>query len=1352
MSSDENDKSTERVLEYYQRYSQNRHLPKYFSGTSVSYLPSIVPEADVQTAASSMIHNDPILISEVVKISIAKAELDESSAHSSLSESPSGHKKLEWDNGADIGYDSARKSAEIIKKTSSLPILHKLKTIEQGNSNTVPMTVPSTVATQLNSVENVEISVFSSSSSKHESPKDRISSSANSTSPDRKNKQVCSRNISLTSNDILKSEARSSSSNNDESEVIDAQKNLEFLKKKIGLPDAHSTPNADLKVNLNDRTCRTSQSSVESMGQSLASSQGSSIDSNSGKRIWQLREKDVAVVDKKDYKLAKDTRHYKRRSTHKPPLLIRSQTPSPPLQPAPKDRSKGIKVVELSISTPINVNCSSFGPAEKPPKIVSLTPRAVQTETVNYRHIETQFNFDAKSFDKASRKEKTNSSDALADSASSFEYISLRKGALANDRSLVQAKIQHTKSKTGISGVLKEISLMRTSTDSSHISKASSEDIDRHLEILHKLFKTKKFNSSTKKRYIKKLLKELKELDATCNNSDSTTSSSDLFIPKRDSSKENVQCKVKHEVAFKGSKETIPGKINYEAPAVGSNPDSPSINSGLIEMAEEHEGRGANLRSDTEIKETISCDKSASAPETFTKNIASSNVDTFIALKTHIGSSSDDILLRFAENERAYQLNWIKNEISHLSKLKNILELKDRDSQQSQPRCQPFPLFRTNTYNVAQKSDENKAIKRNFVIETGLNLPPQSNINYLIDGKEYVVSDSQKTSSEGEKVVIADIKVSSDDNHTNIKVRTLCSKCRKVVCICVAERINQSKSPSLTEYVDPEPCFGCNMIECICKKKSDLEACSAAASSKSSEDMESTVKDRVSSLLSDFDIVSPEDYNSLQKIFKNCECTTKNSNCGCGFVRKLLDKFQVKLTKAEGISECVQTDSLCHDKLICESKSASLDAAFTNQTKHVCHGSEIQSLRPQIQSEKLQVETNGQHPELQTLKIQDLNGVQSEGNGQKAIAVQAIIDSTPVATTKQTLLGSAQTQVNKADHKLQTGVDVSETAVQTALERVSQCIQTDEIYFNGDTATNAWKTSARSTNVQVQAKPLMHSSGDLDDKVMPEEQKPIISRTVQTEAPKPNLSLKQDSTTASSETNTNGSSRVTCYCCKQKAFLAEISYVQEGDDSLVVCSRCYFSRPRYCSHNCRFMCRCWNFCQSRKQPVDGMRFCQCCGVEVSQCLRRLAGLKYTVTLQGKENREGKNGRNSQSHGVKVKDGWSRKGVKDKENYDRKEGIDRTNSLRKEKKKKNGLEEEGNSVMNMNGNGRNGVKENDLQYTLTEYLIKNKPGFVYSAEYRRQMLLNSRILRERKKDSLKIRFLENNFEQTAGVSR
>lgn len=45
--------------------------------------------------------------------------------------------------------------------------------------------------------------------------------------------------------------------------------------------------------------------------------------------------------------------------------------------------------------------------------------------------------------------------------------------------------------------------------------------------------------------------------------------------------------------------------------------------------------------------------------------------------------------------------------------------------------------------------------------------------------------------------------------------------------------------------------------------------------------------------------------------------------------------------------------------------------------------------------------------------------------------------------------------------------------------------------------------------------------------------------------------------------------------------------------------------------------------------------------------------------------------------------------------------------------------------------------------LQEHLIKNRPDFIDSAEYRRHVLLNSKQDRETMKDDIKIKFLEEN---------
>lgn len=88
------DSVTKNVMDYYKKYSQNPDLPKYFSGSPLSYLPEFkenvdenIPEIIIQTDLDIIITTEE------------KNDLDTSRASSPMS-----NKKLEWDNGADIGY------------------------------------------------------------------------------------------------------------------------------------------------------------------------------------------------------------------------------------------------------------------------------------------------------------------------------------------------------------------------------------------------------------------------------------------------------------------------------------------------------------------------------------------------------------------------------------------------------------------------------------------------------------------------------------------------------------------------------------------------------------------------------------------------------------------------------------------------------------------------------------------------------------------------------------------------------------------------------------------------------------------------------------------------------------------------------------------------------------------------------------------------------------------------------------------------------------------------------------------------------------------------------------------------
>lgn len=245
MSSDDDktsDKGSQILFEYYRKYSQNRNLSKYFSGTSVSYLPPVVSDEDKSQDSPSQ--NQP---KDLIKITIDESEIVIENPSSGEDNSLSDHRKLEWDNGADIGYNSARKNADKLQKSFSLPALD----LSAAEIKTA-VAKPSTVITHSNSEENIEIAVFSTSSSHISSqPQKSSNSSSSKYSPLEAQISSCRSQVSTEkSNSSSKSiELKSSSSNSDDAvQLRDFQKTINFLKQKIGLPGAHSTPNVESQM------------------------------------------------------------------------------------------------------------------------------------------------------------------------------------------------------------------------------------------------------------------------------------------------------------------------------------------------------------------------------------------------------------------------------------------------------------------------------------------------------------------------------------------------------------------------------------------------------------------------------------------------------------------------------------------------------------------------------------------------------------------------------------------------------------------------------------------------------------------------------------------------------------------------------------------------------------------------------------------------------------------------------------------------------------------------------------------------------------------------------------------------
>lgn len=96
---DIDDAITKNVIDYYKKYSQNPDLPKYFSGSSVSYL----PEFKLPVFKENIDVETPKIIIQTDFDIVITQEKNEPETISRASSAMS-NKKLEWDNGADIGY------------------------------------------------------------------------------------------------------------------------------------------------------------------------------------------------------------------------------------------------------------------------------------------------------------------------------------------------------------------------------------------------------------------------------------------------------------------------------------------------------------------------------------------------------------------------------------------------------------------------------------------------------------------------------------------------------------------------------------------------------------------------------------------------------------------------------------------------------------------------------------------------------------------------------------------------------------------------------------------------------------------------------------------------------------------------------------------------------------------------------------------------------------------------------------------------------------------------------------------------------------------------------------------------
>lgn len=273
------------VFEYYEKFSQNPELPKYFTGinkeikkitqinsprgTAYELLSPRIFEISKPISDNEEILKTSRTITHEVNPGTSINEDDNEIEIKSPSSSIASHKKLEWDSGADIGYSnyqklSTHKSASFPNLLTIVPNLvdiaidafEKIEIKRENpfleNNTVIPTTskpdsvpTPSTVF----SIKSEKSNLSSNSSTQYESSKSDMTSKK-SVSSSTSSEPLINPSFTLSSSstdNILNKKSSNSSEGCEPCNLknINMDKPLEtmsFIKKRIGIPAAQSTP------------------------------------------------------------------------------------------------------------------------------------------------------------------------------------------------------------------------------------------------------------------------------------------------------------------------------------------------------------------------------------------------------------------------------------------------------------------------------------------------------------------------------------------------------------------------------------------------------------------------------------------------------------------------------------------------------------------------------------------------------------------------------------------------------------------------------------------------------------------------------------------------------------------------------------------------------------------------------------------------------------------------------------------------------------------------------------------------------------------------------------------------------
>ncbi|CAH2009083.1 unnamed protein product [Acanthoscelides obtectus] len=948
-SKDDEEAISTHVLEYYQRFSRNRHLPRYFSGSSVSYLPEIRGESD----SEHELRENPLIV-------ISCAEKGETSrASSDLS-----NKKLEWDNGADIGYENCE--ATKLKRTSSLPALldipkspHVSFDTDQSSSSGSELKIIIVESSSENNAGKPK----SSTSSLCEEEKKLLSSSSSASNIEKKVHPSSSSGSSKQDEKLVpasSSHTTSSSTRN----ILDFMGTLSYLKQKIGLPDAHSTPHED-----------SAQKNL------LAQYLQTPILPNTKKPVRRLSEQ-VEALKNDEFKDSKTTVNSNQKvEVMKNEELEDSKTVTKPSQ----------KVVTLCLTKPISVECTGEQKtkSEKAATVKQSTV-AIQTDEISEKELikiiarsQNSLNQSVLYYKHADNKNESSSqtgSNVMGSNCDSFEYISGRNASPKNNDSS-EGDVESEKLYVDVkksAGQHKLETLNASSDSQSSENCLGNEEVEKSIHLLQKLIKSKKYDPATKKRYIKKLIKKISESKFM----EESSTSSDLFYPKKseipknlqqntpstETSSEPLQKPSLHPTDFSWIPASKPPSLSprkkssdtdvFHQKNLKSSPREKQSQANIFHQEKKRPSKSdvcyqdvhvtENLTSPTEIipvdardmrknlftltnnefsvnKDTESSKSKSSDNASLEKNYQSAS-----SLKSYQDWKDDktvsekmfeaerfagdgDYLTNWASKERAYQINWINNEISHLGKLKNLLENIPNEPEQSGTSSGSRSSASHKTTSVYRVSEQNvppgERKPKKYVIQTQFGPKDGEPRGYMLDGKKYIVEEDNMASRP--RQVLGDIEIVSSDTTMNIKVTTFCETCKKSPCICNVE--SQAKvfvaetGKETRDAQSSEICITCHKSPCVCPKNTgairkkcsecNLYPCGCVIRKDSYFGEFIPAKSpgpSTSSKICPKYKESAEQYNSLKRVFENCSCTSTEGTCA--FVQKLVKHFDVGQT------------------------------------------------------------------------------------------------------------------------------------------------------------------------------------------------------------------------------------------------------------------------------------------------------------------------------------------------------------------------------------------------------------------------------------------------------------------------